>query len=116
MQFLSAVFPMTMRFLIFDTDAERAARFKVKQLARKSDCEVDIAQDCAEVLNTAEIVSIATTATAPHIGSFSSCKPNATILHISLRDIAPNALLECDNIADDIDHFYRENTSVHIAE
>jgi len=68
------------------------------------------------VLESAPVVAIATTAIKPHLHDLSMCRPGATLLHVSLRDIAPEAMLKCYNLADDIDHVCRAQTSVHLTE
>jgi ornithine cyclodeaminase len=38
------------------------------------------------------------------------------VLHISLRDLAPEILLASANIVDDIEHCLKANTSPHLTE
>lgn len=64
----------------------------------------------------ADIVIFATNASAPYINPPRQFKAGQIILNISLRDIAPELILESQNIFDDISHCLKANTSPHLAE
>jgi len=115
-RFLRVVFPDLNRFIIYDLDAERSERFKEKLRRMFGDAEVEVAEGVQTVLGAAPLVSLATTATTPHIDDLSVAAPGTALLHISLRDLAPQVILSCDNVVDDIDHVCRAQTSVHLAE
>lgn len=103
------------KLLLFDLDPQRAAQF-MKKCRRLSDrVEVEAAGDIRDAL-AAPLVSLATTAVHPHVEDLSACRPGATILHVSLRDLSAEAILACDNVVDDVDHVCRAQTSVHLAE
>ncbi len=105
------------RFVLYDLDPGRAGRFAAAlREAVGADVEARIAASAAEVLAACPLVSFATTAGTPHVWDLSVCPPGATILHVSLRDLAAEAILACDNVVDDVDHVCRERTSVHLAE
>jgi ornithine cyclodeaminase len=115
-RFLRAVFPELNSFIIYDLNAARSKRFEEKCRQTFGGAEVETARDLQTVLGSASLISLATTATAPHIDDLSMAAPGSVILHISLRDLAPQAILSCDNVVDDIDHVCRAQTSVHLAE
>jgi ornithine carbamoyltransferase len=78
--------------------------------------EAEVASSPEELLAACLLDSFATTAIRPHVSDLSLCPPGAVLLHISLRDLTPEAILACDSVVDDVDHVCRANTSLHLAE
>jgi 2,3-diaminopropionate biosynthesis protein SbnB len=115
-RFLLAACPEIEELVLYDLDPARAEQFKDKcgTLARR--LKIRIAADTGAVLRDCSLVSLATTAIRPHLTDLSECQPGSVILHVSLRDFAPEVILGCDNVVDDVDHVCREQTSVHLAE
>jgi ornithine cyclodeaminase/alanine dehydrogenase-like protein (mu-crystallin family) len=114
-RFLRVALPGITRVFLFDLDAARAGHF-AERLRETGIDEVGIAPDVNAVLAACPLVSFATTASRPHVADLSVCPPGATILHISLRDLSPRAILAADNVVDDPDHVCRAQTSLHLAE
>jgi len=115
-RFLLAACHEIEKLVIFDLDADRSKSFKIRCEHVFKGIEVEIAAEPRSVLSECLLISIATTAIQPHIADLSGCRPGSTILHVSLRDLAPQVILACDNIVDDIDHVCRAQTSIHLAE
>jgi len=104
------------RFLLYDLDGERAGRFAAALGRALPGAEATVARSAEEVLSACSLVSFATTAGKPYIHDLSAAPPGATLLHISLRDLGPEAIAACDNVVDDVDHVCRAQTSLHLAE
>lgn len=115
-KFLRVVFPSLQRFIVHDTNPERAAAFGKRCREELGVKAVDLYNDPKQVLARVPLVSFATNTGTPHIETLQSCPEGTTILGISLRDLSAQAVLECDNIVDDVDHVVREQTSLHLAE
>lgn len=113
---LLAARPVARTFKVFDLDATRAAQFKSKCLDTFKEVEICVERDINTVLNKCSLVSFATTATQPYVNDLSACPADATILHVSLRDLSPEVILSSDNVTDDISHVCRAHTSLHLAE
>lgn|ERR1700712_3215685 len=64
----------------------------------------------------ADLVIFATTASEPYVKPPMALRAGQVVLNISLRDIAPQLLLEANNLCDDIEHCMKANTSAHLAE
>jgi len=116
LRFVARLIPSLRQAVVFDLDRRNAERFV--RHARKLAPEVDtvIAASLDEALRGPELICFATTSLAPHVSSLDDCRPNATVLHLSLRDLTPECALRCDNVVDDIDHVCRAGTSLHLAE
>jgi len=115
-RFLRAVLPEAQTFVLFDKDASRAKQFQNNLRKSFYGPEVEIAKDVQTALRDPTLISIATTALTPHIDKLPRSPTGGTILHVSLRDLAPEVILSCDNVVDDVDHVCRAQTSVHLAE
>lgn len=114
-RFLLAALPDLSHFTVCDLDDERAGQFAAHCRAEFG-VSVEVAPDARALLRSAPLVSFATTAARPHVYDLSDCPPGTTLLHISLRDLAPELILASDNVVDDVDHVCRAQTSVHLAE
>lgn len=115
-RFLLADNPEIETFLLYDLDADRARQF-AEQVERLSETvSVTLASSRDEVFENAHLISFATTAVDPHVDTLDACRPGSTILHVSLRDVTADVILNADNIVDDVDHVCRAQTSVHLAE
>jgi ornithine cyclodeaminase len=115
-RFLLATHPHLTTLSIFDLSQERAKQFehKCQQLSPK--LTIKIVSEPKIVFRDSAIVTLATTASKPHIFELSECCKDSIILHTSLRDLSPEIILSADNIVDDIDHVCRAETSIHLTE
>jgi ornithine cyclodeaminase len=69
-----------------------------------------------ELIRSSDLVVFATVAAQPHVHDVSWLAHNPVVLHVSLRDLAPQILLASTNVVDDVDHCLKANTSPHLAE
>jgi 2,3-diaminopropionate biosynthesis protein SbnB len=64
----------------------------------------------------ADLILFATSAGTPYVALPHRFRADQIVLHISLRDLAPELILECQNVFDDVSHCLKANTSPHLAE
>jgi ornithine cyclodeaminase len=70
----------------------------------------------AQLLRASDLILFTTVASTPHIADATLFEHNPVVLHISLRDLAPEILLRSQNVVDDVEHVMKANTSPHLAE
>jgi ornithine cyclodeaminase len=101
---------------LLDLDRRRAEGMARQLQTSDSAVDVRVCDKLEEALAFGEIVSIATTALTPYIDDLAAVRPGASLLHLSLRDLTPRAILSCDNVVDDVDHVCRASTSLDLAQ
>jgi len=69
-----------------------------------------------QLIRSSDLVVFATIAGEPHVSDLSWFEHNPVVLHVSLRDLAPEILLASTNLVDDVEHCLKASTSPHLAE
>ena len=69
-----------------------------------------------DLIRSSDLVVFATVAGQPHVREVSWFEHNPLVLHVSLRDLAPEILLASANVVDDVEHCLKAGTSPHLAE
>jgi ornithine cyclodeaminase len=115
-RFLATACPNISRMVMFDRDRAKAEQVAQAYCEVSGISHISVVRSIEEVIGKCELISFATTASSPYVSDLSVCLPGCTVLHVSLRDLAVEAILSADNIVDDIDHVCRAETSLHLAE
>jgi 2,3-diaminopropionate biosynthesis protein SbnB len=101
---------------VHDLSADSAAGFR-GYLERSGAANRITVHDTAErLIRSSDMVVFATVAGQPHVNDLSWFKHNPLVLHVSLRDLAPQIILASTNFVDDVEHCLKANTSPHLAE
>ncbi|HYZ08345.1 MAG TPA: 2,3-diaminopropionate biosynthesis protein SbnB [Pseudonocardiaceae bacterium] len=105
---------------VHDLSTDSAAGFcsylrgKLEHSATAS--RITVHDSAEQLIRSSDMVVFATVAGQPHVSDLSWFEHNPLVLHVSLRDLAPEILLASTNIVDDIEHCLKANTSPHLAE
>lgn len=112
LKFRGWTFDKVKLFDINSTETERFAEWLGSHHGERAEVEHSL----GAAISDASLIVFATTALEPYLDDPELCSHAPTILHLSLRDIAANVVLEGQNFVDDIDHCLKQRTSVHLAE
>ncbi|MEV4638753.1 2,3-diaminopropionate biosynthesis protein SbnB [Actinoplanes sp. NPDC049548] len=69
-----------------------------------------------DTIRSSDLVVFATVTAEPHVTETEWFAHRPVVLHVSLRDLAPEIVLGAANVVDDVDHCLRAGTSPHLAE
>jgi N-[(2S)-2-amino-2-carboxyethyl]-L-glutamate dehydrogenase len=101
---------------VFDLSADSAAGFRGYLEQTDTAGRVTVHDSAEELIRSSDLVVFATVAGEPHVHDVSWFDHNPLVLHVSLRDLAPEILLASTNIVDDVEHCLKANTSPHLVE
>ena len=101
---------------VHDLSAEHAGGFRgyLEQAGPAS--RITVHEGAESLIRSSDLVIFATVAGQPHVTDPAWFDHAPLVLHLSLRDLAPQILLASANIVDDVDHCLKAGTSPHLAE
>ena len=100
---------------LFDLNRDDSERF-ASTVCLPGRHDIRICESAEELIRSSSMVVFATTAATPHVRDTSWFSHAPVVLHLSLRDLAPEILLASNNVVDDVDHVMNADTSPHLAE
>jgi len=101
---------------VHDLSADSAAGFRGYLEKSGARNRITLHDHAETLIRSSDLVVFATVAGEPHVRELSWFAHNPLVLHVSLRDLAPEILLGSTNIVDDVEHCLKANTSPHLAE
>ncbi|WP_330287036.1 2,3-diaminopropionate biosynthesis protein SbnB [Streptomyces sp. NBC_00576] len=101
---------------VYDLSADSAAGFRGYLERSDGGGKVTVHDSAEQLVRSSDLLVFATVTAKPHIHDVSWFDHHPLVLHISLRDLAPEILLASANYVDDIEHCLKAETSPHLAE
>ncbi|KAB2349073.1 2,3-diaminopropionate biosynthesis protein SbnB [Actinomadura rudentiformis] len=101
---------------VHDLSADNAAGFRGYLERSGTAGRITVHDGAEQLIRSSDLVVFATVAGQPHVRDLSWFEHDPLVLHVSLRDLAPEILLASANIVDDIEHCLKAGTSAHLAE
>jgi 2,3-diaminopropionate biosynthesis protein SbnB len=101
---------------VHDLSADSQAGFRGYLEQSVATNRITLHNDAETLIRSSDLVVFATVAGQPHVHDVSWFAHKPLVLHVSLRDLAPEILLASTNIVDDVEHCLKANTSPHLAE
>ncbi|MEV5011027.1 MULTISPECIES: 2,3-diaminopropionate biosynthesis protein SbnB [unclassified Streptomyces] len=100
----------------YDLSHRSAAGFRDHLQQTGSAARITAHDSPEDLVRSSDLVVFATVAGEPHVSDPAWFHHNPLVLHVSLRDLAPEIILASTNIVDDVEHCLKADTSPHLAE
>jgi len=101
---------------IHDLSRDSAEGFRAYLERSEDPARIAIDDSAEQLIRSSDIVVFTTTAAKPYLNDPSWFAHNPLVLHVSLRDLAPEIVLASTNVVDDVEHCLKADTSPHLAE
>jgi N-[(2S)-2-amino-2-carboxyethyl]-L-glutamate dehydrogenase len=101
---------------VHDLSADSAAGFRRYLEQSATPGQIKVHDSAEQLIRASDLVVFATVAARPHVTDLTLFEHNPLVLHVSLRDLAPEILLASTNVVDDVEHCLKANTSPHLTE
>lgn len=101
---------------LYDKSAVESEKFRNTACRLEQHRTVKVVPDVTQLVRACDLILFTTVASTPHIADATLFEHNPVVLHISLRDLAPEIVLKSQNVVDDVEHVMKANTSPHLAE
>ncbi|WP_055494686.1 2,3-diaminopropionate biosynthesis protein SbnB [Streptomyces sp. TP-A0356] len=101
---------------VHDVSADSTAGFSGYLRQAGAGGGITVHDSAEELIRSSDLVVFATVAGTPHVTDPDWFTHHPLVLHVSLRDLAPQILLASANIVDDVEHCLKADTSPHLAE
>ncbi|GAA2196562.1 MULTISPECIES: 2,3-diaminopropionate biosynthesis protein SbnB [Streptomyces] len=101
---------------VHDLSADSTAGFRGYLDQTGATGQITVHDRPEDLIRSSDLVVFATIAGRPHVMAPGWFEHNPVVLHVSLRDLAPEVLLGAANFVDDVDHCLQADTSPHLVE
>src|SRR5439155_8374333 len=101
---------------LHDQSPRESEKFRNTACRLEQHRTVTVVPDVAQLVRASDLILFTTVASTPHVVDAALFEHNPLVLHLSLRDLAPEILLESQNVVDDVEHVMMANTCPHLAE
>ena len=101
---------------LFDASPVESEKFRTAVCRHERHGTVTAAPGLNALLRTSDLILFTTVASQPHVSDPALFAHNPVVLHVSLRDLAPEILLASRNVVDDVEHVMKAQTSPHLTE
>ena len=101
---------------VHDLSPDSTAGFRGHLEQSGTTARITVHDSAEELIRSSDLVVFATVAGQPHVTDPSWFDHHPLVLHVSLRDLAPEVLLDAVNVVDDVEHCLKADTSPHLVE
>jgi 2,3-diaminopropionate biosynthesis protein SbnB len=101
---------------VHDLSGDSAAGFRGYLEQSGAAGRITVHGTAERLIRASDLVVFATVAGRPHVHEPAWFAHHPLVLHVSLRDLAPEILLGSTNVVDDVEHCLKADTSPHLAE